>query len=214
MTAVFFTIEMNFIQLHSYLRCPKAFNNKKSLPTFMATTACQSFAWGRSLGFGSLAAGDALGVGTTRVEVLHSTAPFPATGVNTDRTLESGSYQSIKHSKIPFPLISLSNDTLGQLYKHHSAKFLCFVCFSSKMWANNILPWICCKGCLALVWLHQIFTAEQAQQEDPSTLNSGDVIIPQRNPGLLTACLSEPIHAYLLSLSGSLRWSIHLNPCQ
>lgn len=164
MTAVFFTIEFNFIQLHSYLRCPKAFNNEQSLPAFMATTARQSFARGRSLGFGSLAVSDGLGVGTTRVEVLHSAAPSSPTGGNTDKPTGLGSYQSIKCSKIPFPLISLSNDTLGQFYKHHFAKFLCFVCFLSKMWANNILPWICCKGCLALIWLHQIFTAEEAEQ--------------------------------------------------
>lgn len=146
------------------MRCPKAFNNKESLPAFVATIARQSFAWGRSLGFGSLTGGNALGVGTTRVEILHSAALFPAMGGNTDRTLGLGLYQFRKCSKIPFPLISLSNDTLGQFYKHHSAKFLCFGLFPSKMWANNILPWICCKGCLALVWLHQIFTAEQAEQ--------------------------------------------------
>lgn len=146
------------------MRCPKAFNNKESLPAFVATTARQSFASGRSLGFGSLAVGDALGVGTTRVEVLHSAAPFPATGGNTDRTLGFSSYQFKKYNKIPFPLVSLSNDTLGQFYKHHSAKFLCFVCFLSKKWASSLLPWICCKGCLSLVWLHQIFTAEKAEQ--------------------------------------------------
>lgn len=164
------------------MRCPKAFNNKESLPAFVTTTAHQSFSWGRSLGFRSLALGEASGMGTTRIEILHSAAPFPAMGGNTDRTLGLGWYQSIKHSKIPFPLIFLSNDTLGQFYKHHSAKFLCFVCFSSKMWANNILPWICCKGCLALVWLHQIFTAEQTEQSrDDRILPPWTMVMPSHH---------------------------------
>lgn len=116
---------------------------------------------------------------------------------------------------MPFPLISLGS--LSQFYKHLSAIFLyifCVFCPTCKL-PIKVQPLICWKGRYKSGPLHLLFDMQQSGQHCVSRIfppSSRIMLTCHRETLSQSLPANQSVHAYLLSISGSLRSNIH--PCQ
>lgn len=129
MTAVFFTIELNFMKLHSYLRCPKVLNNNDSVPALIDHCIPSEFfsmkIWDLDLLL--------LVKGCCGDHQSSCSAPIsPVLGLGRGYFWDLAVTSCCLRKQSKIPLVSLSNDSLSQFYTWClSDVFLCFLYFLS-----------------------------------------------------------------------------------